>query len=207
MEIMNYAQEMKNRIQGFEYGYIFTTSDFADISDYENRKKVLMRFANEGLIRRVRRGIYEYPKHSDFLNEYVATSPDKVAKAIARQYGWSIVPYGDTALNMLGLSTQVPAVWCYISDGSYKTYKYEKVNIKFKKTTNKEISKLSYKTALVIQALKALGKNNVDKIVILKIASKLNKEEKAKMYNEAKYATDWIYKAIRSICDEDVNNA
>ena len=207
MEIMNYAQEMKNRIQGFEYGYIFTTSDFADISDYENRKKVLMRFANEGLIRRVRRGIYEYPQYSDFLNEYVATSPDKVAKAIARQYGWSIVPYGDTALNMLGLSTQVPAVWCYISDGSYKTYKYEKVNIKFKKTTNKEISKLSYKTALVIQALKALGKNNVDKIVILKIASKLNKNDKEKMYNEAKYATDWIYKTIRSICEEDVNNA
>ncbi|MBN2828156.1 MAG: type IV toxin-antitoxin system AbiEi family antitoxin domain-containing protein [Tissierellales bacterium] len=207
MEIMNYAQEMKNRIQGFEYGYVFTTSDFAEISNYENRKKVLMRFANEGLIRRVRRGIYEYPQYSDFLNEYVATSPDKVAKAIARQYGWSIVPYGDTALNMLGLSTQVPAVWCYISDGAYKTYKYEKVNIKFKKTTNKEISKLSYKTALVIQALKALGKNNVDKIVISKIASKLNKEEKEKMYNEAKYATDWIYKTIRSICNEGVNNA
>ncbi|HZK71739.1 MAG TPA: DUF6088 family protein [Clostridia bacterium] len=207
MEMINNAQEIKKRINKYEPGYVFTTSDFSDISDYENRKKILLRLTNEGMIRRIMRGVYEYPEYSKFLDEYVAAAPDKVAEAIARQYRWSIVPYGDTALNMLGISTQVPSVWCYISDGNYKIYEYNNVRIEFKKTTNKEISKLSYKTALVIQALKALGKDNIDEIIISKIACKLNNNEKNKLCTEAMYATSWIYEKIKLICKEDMKNA
>jgi hypothetical protein len=45
------------------------------------------------------------------LNEFVPPNPNKVAKAIADNFGWTIVPIGDNALNILGLSTQVVAVW------------------------------------------------------------------------------------------------
>ena len=119
---------------------------------------------------------------------------------MARKFGWTIVPCGDTALNMLGLSTQVPAVWLYVSDGTYKEYTYGKTVIRFKRTTNKEISKISYKTALVIQAVKALGKENITDEIKNKIASTTTDEEKAKMFAEAKYATSWIYDVIKEIC-------
>ena len=146
------------------------------------------------------RGVYDCPEYSDFLDEYVEPKPDKVAHALARNYGWTIVPCGDTALNMLGLSTQVPAVWLYVSDGTYKEYTYGNTIIKFKRTTNKEISKISYKTALVIQALKALGKENITAEIINKIASTTTEEEKTAMFTEAKYATSWIYDIIKEIC-------
>jgi hypothetical protein len=34
----------------------------------------------------------------------VAAAPRAVAKALARNYRWTIAPCGDTALNLLGLS-------------------------------------------------------------------------------------------------------
>ena len=128
---------------------------------------------------------------------------DKVAQALARYIGWTIVPCGDTALNILGLSTQVPAAWSYVSDGTYKEYTYDNTTIKFKRTTNKEISKLSYKTALIVQALKALGKDNIDDIIINKLKSDLTNEEKATALLEAKAATSWIYEYIKQICKGD----
>lgn len=123
-----------------------------------------------------------------------------MAHAIARNFGWTIVPCGDTALNLLGLSTQVPAVWSYVSDGTYKEYSYDNTTIKFKRTTNKEISKLSSKTALVIQALKTLGKEYISDETIAKIKSETTDDERETMLTEAQYATAWIYEIIKTVC-------
>ena len=48
-----------------------------------------------------------------------------MAKAIARNYNWTIAPTGDAALNLLGISTQVPSKWEYVSSGPYKEYNIE----------------------------------------------------------------------------------
>ena len=147
----------------------------------------LLRLEDKGTIRRVLRGVYEKPAFSDFLQEYVAPSPDKVARAIARNYGWRIVPKGETALNMLGLSTQVPGTWLYASDGPYKAYLVEGITLSFKHTAQKDFANLSDMTALVIQALKALGKQGVTEKVLCKLASLLTDDEKEQMVQEAKY--------------------
>lgn len=190
---------MKNKIANAEKGTVFVASDFADIA--ENAKIVvsLSRLAEEGLLRRIMRGVYEKPIYSEFFGEYVAPSVDAVVNAIARNYGWTIVPCGDTALNLLGLSTQISAIWLYISDGPYKEYSFENVTIKFNRTTNKNISKLSHKTALVVQAIKAIGKDNIDENTIVQLSKKFTDEEKAAMLIEAKITTSWIYEIIKKI--------
>jgi len=195
-----YLDKIENKIVSSEKGSIFVTSDFSDIANIDAINKALSRLTQDNVVRRILRGVYEYPEYNDFLKEFVAPSPDKVAHALARNYGWTIVPCGDTALNLLGLSTQVPAVWSYVSDGNYKEYTFDKITIKFKRTTNKEISKITYKTALVIQALKALGKEKIDDDAIAKISNGLKIGEKQKMLTEAKYATAWIYETIKLIC-------
>lgn len=200
-------ENIRARIINSPRGTLFVSSDFFDIIDSKNVRTGLLRLEDEGIIRRVLRGIYEYPEYNQFLNEYIAPSPDKVAHAIARNYGWTIVPSGDTALNLLGLSTQVPAVWSYVSDGTYKNYEYDNVKLTFKKTTNKEISHVSYKTALIIQALKALGKENVDVKIIKKISSILTDDEKSQMISEAQYATSWVLDILKSICKCGGQNA
>ena len=195
-----YLNKIEEHIKNSPKGSIFVTSDFSDIAPSDVANKALLRLEEKGLLRRVLFGIYEYPEFNDFIGEYVEPAPDKVAHALARKFGWTIVPCGDTALNMLGLSTQVPAIWLYVSDGTYKEYSYGNVKIKFKRTTNKEISKISYTTALVIQALKALGKNRITPSVIEKLKCVTTSGEKRKMFNEAKYATAWVYDAIKEIC-------
>lgn len=195
-----YLNEIKNSILLADYGTVFVAVDFVSITDKKNVNMSLLRLEDEGLILRIIRGVYYKAEYNDFLQEYVVPNPDKVAHAIARNFGWTITPCGDTALNILGLSTQVPAIWSYVSDGTYKEYSYDNTTIKFKRTTNKEISKLSYRTALIIQALKALGKDNIGNTVINKLKNDLTDKEKATALLEAKAATSWIYEYIKQIC-------
>ncbi len=203
MSVSSSANIIKTRIMNSPDGSVFTTVDFADVIENSRVGVILSRLEEDGVIRRVMRGIYDKPVYNDFLKEYIAPSPSLVAEALARNFGWTIVPCGDTALNILGLSTQVPAAWSYVSDGTYKEYTYDNTTIKFKRTTNKEISKLSYKTALVVQALKALGKDNIDDTIINKLKNDLSDEEKTTALLEAKAATSWIYEYIKLICKGD----
>lgn len=205
MERTYNLQNIRQRICNAEAGSVFVASDFADITDNKKASVCLMRLAEEKILRRIMRGVYDKPEYNNFLQEYLQPSPDKVAHAIAHNYGWTIVPCGDTALNLLGLSTQVPAIWLYVSDGPYKEYSFNNITIKFKHTANKEISKLSYKTSLVIQALKALGKENIDIKVIFKLAKTLTDTDKNKMLDEAKCTTSWIYEYIKLIARSNGN--
>ena len=196
----HYLSEIKRMIENAVPGTVFVAVDFVDITDKKTVSMGLMRLEAEGLIRRVLRGVYDKPEFNDFLGEYVAPVPDNVANALARNYGWTIVPCGDAALNLLGLSTQVPAKWVYVSDGTYKEYTFDNTTIQFKRTTNKEVSKLSYQTALTVQALKALGKDKINDAIINKLAGLVSAEEKQTMLDEAKAVTSWIYETIKRIC-------
>lgn len=195
-----YIKEMRERIISSEDGTIFIAPDFADIADSATIRQGLKRLCQSGIIRRIIRGVYEKPKYSRLLEEYVATDPNAVAKALARNYHWTIVPCGNTALNLLGLSTQVTATWSFISDGPYKTYEWNSTKLEFKHRTNKEITNLSYTTSLIIMALKTLKRNNVTPKVIQMLSEKLSDEEKQACLKEATESTDWIYDTIRKIC-------
>lgn len=197
---MSYSKQIKERIEDTADGTVFVNSDFADIADQETVRRNLNRITKAGVLRRILKGVYEKPKYSKLLAEYVATDPNMVAKALARSYHWTIAPSGNTALNLLGLSTQVTAVWSYISDGPYKTYEWNSTKLEFKHRTNKEITGLSYMTSLVIQALKTLGKTNISQDVIQALTAKLSDEEKQACLKEATEATDWVYDTIRKIC-------
>lgn len=198
-----YIKEMREQIISSEDGTIFIAPDFADIADSATIRQGLKRLCQSGIIRRIIRGVYEKPKYSRLLEEYVATDPNAVAKALARNYHWTIVPCGNTALNLLGLSTQVTATWSFISDGPYKTYEWNSTKLEFKHRTNKEITNLSYTTSLIISALKTLKRNNVTPKVIQMLSEKLSDEEKQACLKEATESTDWIYDTIRKICRGD----
>ena len=200
MERPSILSEIKKEIQNAKIGTVFVPIDFALITDKKTASVSLSRLEKEKIVLKIMRGIYYKAEYNDFLDEYVAPQADAVAHALSRNYGWTIVPCGDTALNLLGLSTQIPAAWVYVSDGPYKEYTYNQTTIKFKRTTNKEISKLSYKTALVVQALKALGNDSINYSVITKLKNTLTEEEKKTMLMEAKAVTSWIFEYIKIIC-------
>ena len=195
-----FMKSIRDRVLAAEDGSVFTSSDFAEIADTGTIRQSLNRLVQDKILRRIIRGVFEKPKYSKLLGEYVAVSPDAVAQALARSYRWTIAPCGDTALNILGLSNQVTAVWSYISDGPYKTYEWDHVKIEFRHRTNREITGLSYMTSLVIHGLKALGKERISSETIERLSARLSESEKTALLRESSESSDWIVDTVRKIC-------
>lgn len=206
MNRSNYKELVIKRLEAYADGAVFGIPDFVDITDSKTIHMILKRLADNGKVIKIMRGVYMKPRYSKLLGENIPPRINDIAETIARSYGWNIVPTGATALNTLGLSTQVPANYEFLSDGPYKKYEFNGIEISFKHTDkNTELTQVTKKSALIIQALKAVGKDEIDKALIKKIADSLSKEEKKNMLQETKYSTFWIYENIKLICEEDKN--
>lgn len=191
---------IENKILSLPDGSVFTTSDFADITTDNNLRQITFRLENAGKIRRILPGIYDKPLYSEILGQIVSPDINTVAEAIARKNNWSIIPSGNVALNLLGISTQVPARWEYFSSGDTKDYQVGNTSISFTHRADKELNHMSTKTALVIQAIKTLGDDTISDEVVAKFANRLSDTEKDTLLDEAKPTTAWIYEVIKKIC-------
>lgn len=192
-------EAIRQRIESLPNDAAFTASDFADVSDSVNARQALKGLADSGTIARAARGVYYKPRHSELLGRLVPPDVDEVARAIARARGWEVVPSGDHALNMLGLDTQVPAFYSYISTGPYASVRAGPFDVRFKHAANRNIVGMSPLTALVVQALKALGREGVDDKTIDHLSDRLNAEEKAALLAETERATAWVRDVITEI--------
>lgn len=197
----SYMEIISDKINDFDSHKVFFANDFLDIASNATVRQILKRLADEDKIKRVIDGFYYNPKYSELIGEYEAVSIHELALAIARKYNWNIAPYSSTALNLLGLSTQVPTHYKYISSGRYKEYKIGDTVLEFKKVNPGEIANMSLKTATVIQAIKSLGKDNITSEVIQKIRENLTEKERTDLMNESKSVPSWIYEVIREICE------
>lgn len=109
-------QKILSRIYGRGRGWSFTKTDFVADFGEANIHKALSALTQAGTIRRVCVGVYDYPRQSELLGQ-LSPDVDQVAQALARKFNWRIQPSGDTALNLLGLSTQVPGSGCLFDHG------------------------------------------------------------------------------------------
>lgn len=197
----SYMEIISDKINDFDSHKVFFANDFLDIASNATVRQILKRLADERKIQRIIDGFYYNPRYSELIGEYEAVSIHELALAIARKYNWNIAPYSSTALNLLGLSTQVPTHYKYISSGRYKEYKIGDTVLEFKKVNPGEIANMSLKTATVIQAIKSLGKENINAQVIQKIRENLTEKERTDLMNESKSVPAWIYEVIREICE------
>jgi hypothetical protein len=193
------VDKMVARIYGLGRGSVFTPKDFLDIGNHATVRQALARFERDGFVRRLMRGVYEYPAFSDLLRAPASPDPDAIARAIARNHGWTILPSGDTALNLLGLSRQVTAQWQYLSDGPSRVYQWSAGTIIFKHRTQRETSALSAKTAILVQAIKTLGENRMDEATIAVLTAKFDARERVRALREAKHVTAWVYEVIKRL--------
>ena len=190
------------RILRWGGGAAFTPKDFLDLASRGTVDMTLAVLLSDGTIRRLVRGLYDYPRQSRLLETPAAADLDEVARALARRYRWRIIPEGALAANMLGLSTQVPARSVYISDGPAKTIKIGRQTIRFKNARPKETGVASVRSGTVIQALRHLGRRAVDQRIIGKLRRLLSDDEKRDLVLDARQSADWIYAAARDIAGE-----
>ena len=183
---------------------VFTINDIIDLGSYDNLRKVLERMTKSGIFRRIR-GVYEIPKYNKTFNMIAPPSIDDIAKALARNFNWDIYPSGNYALNILGISTQIPSKYIYISSGPNRKYEYEGNIIFFKHATLKETNSFSYITNIVIQAFKELGKDNITNDIIKLIRQKFSSDEINLICEEAKKTTIWIYQNILRLKEVNIH--
>jgi hypothetical protein len=194
--------KMVSRIYGQGRGWTFSKNDFMDLGGDDLVRKALSSLESKGTIRRVLRGLYDYPKISTLLNEPMGSNLDQVARALARKSGWRIQPSENTALNLLGLSTQVPAQAVYLSDGPSKMVAIGKRELIFKKRSLKESGFKHRDSELVVQALKALGQDRIDSGLRKKLSGALPAATWKKMIRDTKTAPAWVHEIIRGIAKE-----
>jgi predicted transcriptional regulator of viral defense system len=177
----------------------FTAKDFIELGNIKTINKNLERMEKNNEIRRIIPGVYDIPVYSTLLQEYGAPSINEVAQALARAHNWKLSPSGPSALNYLGLSTQVPANYQYVSSGPYKTYTIGNSELRLNHTNNRLIYDTSKDTAILIQAIKALGRGNITKTHQDKLRETYDEAAINRILEESKHSAAWIYEAIREI--------
>lgn len=196
-----YQAQIEDRIMSYPCGTAFSASDFRDIADANSVSQALFRIEKDGKIRRVMNGVYDKPTYSQLIHEYGVPRVDKIAEALARRFNWNIAPSGDTALNILHVSTQVPNEWEYVSDGPYRDYMIGKVPLKFKHVMPREINGYSAITVMVIQGIRAIGKGKMTQDQADRFSSVITEKDRETLLKESRTASGWIYKEIKRICE------
>ena len=196
-------KKVLSRIYGHGRGWVFSKNDFIDEIKAESIDKALSELAKGGKIRRIARGLYEYPRYSELLQQYLSPDMDRVAHAYARKFNWHIQPSGDTALNLLGLSTQVPGRYVYLSNGPNRSYEILGMPLEFKHTALKESGFRYALSAVVVQALKAFGKERVTDEILQAIRKHIDAKMCPKILKDTKTTTTWIYEMIKKMCKEE----
>ena len=164
---------LREKILSSEDDSIFFRSDFPEYHT-ESVGRVLSELTKEGRLLRIASGIYVKSRMTRFGP--VKPSVDKIVNAIAERDRVQVLPAGVVALNMLGLSTQVPMVYCYLTMGSARTIKFDGFKVILKRGVPRNFAYKTRLIALLVQALKALGEENVEDEELSQIAMLLEKE-------------------------------
>src|ERR1700679_1793665 len=190
------------RIEKLGPGKAFSAKDFLDIASRTTIDVALFSLTQNGKIRRIRRGLYDMPRVNPALGGKLSPDIDEAARAIARRQRWKIVPEGAWAANLLGLSTQVPSKITYLTDGPNNEVLIGRRSIHFKHARPKAMAGLEGKFALVVQALRYLGKEGVGAREIETLRGALSLAEKRKLVKDARFGVDWIYEVAKRIAEK-----
>ena len=193
---------IRQRIMDSKDGSFFFNSDFWDIGNPETVRQSLLRLTKEKLIRKIGRGMYEKPEMNEHFK--LPMPPDSVdmAFSIAKHKGWTITREGNYGVNKLGIDTQVPAGYVFVSDGPSRIYKVHNRTLTFIHRIPKDITDLSTITAFVIEALKFWRKGHITDKDIIGIRYALNDKFRNTIKEESGKASDWIQNTIKQVCKE-----
>ena len=173
--------------------------DFADIGARDAVDQALSRLARRNTIRRLTRGLYDYPRYSDLLERHVGPDMEQVAQALARKRNWDTVPDEATSLQLLGLDTQVPAQYRYLSSGPNAEYDILGTKLLFAHRKQQRTSLQDAFTATLVQALHALGKDEISDDQRERLASLRSARDYDRVLRRTKSTTAWVHEEIRRI--------
>ena len=189
-------------IQSRPIGSVFVPADFLEIGSRDAVDIALHRLTRKGTIRRLARGVYDFPKEHPVLGP-LSPSADAVAKALAGRDRTRLQPTGAYAANVLGLSEQVPAKAVFLTDGPSRTVKIGPMTIQLRRTTARNMEAAGRLSGLLIQALRELGKEHVTPARREHLKRTLPAEKRRELIKDLRLAPAWMHPIFRELAGED----
>jgi hypothetical protein len=182
-------------------GSVFVPADFLDIGSRRAVDVTLHRLTRQGAIRRLARGVYDFPKEHRILGP-LTPSAEAVARALAGRDRTRLQQAGAYAANTLGLTEQVPAKMVFLTDGPAKTVKIGPMTIQLRRTTPKNMEAAGRLSGLLIQALRELGQKHItlERREHLKRTIPLAKRKE--LLKDLRLAPTWMQPIFRELAEE-----
>ncbi len=187
----SYYNQVKAAIRNMKSGTVLSIADFCAVAIPKTVSKMLTRLSEDGVIEKVLRSIFWIPD-----GVHRSPHPDAVARAIARENNWTLSPSGETALHLSGLSDERPGVWTYQTDGTYREYDFDGKHISFTHTGKMAMKALSEKTRLLVQCIRAIGKEHLNDDVLRRIAKLFGAAQLQSLAAETHELAAWVRRAV-----------
>ena len=198
---MRIVDDIEQQVQQSDAGTLFFVSDFAKAGNDVFISRLLSEFTEKGLLCRLSKGVYYKPVQTRFGILYPEVG--ELVKAIARRDKAQVLPTGETAQNMLGLSTQVPMNYVYLTSGSARKIKVGPRTVTFKRCVPKNFAAKDEFLAILIQAMKSIGENRITDQHRTVIKGLLQKNLPIETFEQdLKVAPLWVRKTIWNIAKE-----
>lgn len=195
--------KLRRQIEKRLPGAVFVTREFLELGSRAAVDEALSRLAREGVIRRLGRGLYDFPRLHPVFGP-VPADPDQIAAALARKTGSRLQSAGGQAANALGLSTQVPARAVYLTDGRRRSVQVGGQTIELRHAAPRSLACAGSRVGTVIQALRYLGPNQIDEKTIEHLCNLLTAREKSGLRLEASSVPGWLVPTLQEIARSEV---
>lgn len=192
------------RVRARGRGSVFTPSDFLTVAVRSSVDQALSRLVKGGQLRRLARGLYDYPKLHPKLGP-LSPAPDDVAQALARETGSQVQIAGARAANALGLSTQVPAQSTYLTDGPSRRVVLGKRVVDLRHASPKHLIAPGSPAGTVVQALRHVGPVRAADVAQI-AARRLSADDKKTLASTAIQAPAWMRPTLVSIANAAAAN-
>ena len=149
---------IKKRIQVAPDDAVFFNNSFPEFDD-EYVGQILSSLSKQEVIHHLSRGVYVKAIETRFGLLY--PSMEKIVEAIAKRDCAQVIPTGAAAQNYLGISTQVPMNYVFLTSGSTRKITIDGRTITFRHAALKNFAIKNRYTSLIVQVLKEYGEGKV----------------------------------------------
>ena len=195
-------QSILRSIQSAGRGSVLVPNDFLGLASREAVDVVLHRLSKRGVIRRLARGLYDYPREHPALG-FLLPSAEAIAQALAGRDRTRLQPAGAYAANALGLTEQVPAKAVFLTDGPSRTVKVGPMTIQLRRTTPRNMATAGRLSGLLIQALRELGEAHITARRIEHLRRTIPLEKRCELLRDITIAPAWMRPIFRQLAEED----
>jgi predicted transcriptional regulator of viral defense system len=192
------ASAILKRIRAKHRGFVFTPREFAHLGTRAAVDQALSRLQRSGQIRRLTRGVYEFPKIHPKIG-LLSPSLEAVANAIAKTTGSRITISPAEAANLLGLSTQVPLQNVFWTEGPSRSIRIGNQTVSLKHVAPSKMIGAGTEAGIVVQAVRSLGKEGIHEISLHSLAKRLPAPVKRAVQRLVPAAPAWSQPSLNQI--------